>query len=108
MSARNHGTAPRLTMALDMIRRSNEILNRLENPGSNRTTAQSSTANAEQFPEGPQQTEDVAGNVPADTSAPPLPSDPDSLNVYVSNLFLRILVTLVFQIYNSTKKVICI
>lgn len=96
MSARNHGTGTRLTMALDMIRRSNEILNRLENPGSNRTTAQSSTADAEQFPEGPQQTEDVAGNVPADTSAPPMQSDPDSLNVYVSNSFFIILMILVF------------
>lgn len=81
MSARNHATGTRLNMALDMIRRSNEILNRLENPGSNRTTAQSSTADAEQFPEGSQQTEDVTGNVPSDTSAPPLPSDPDSVNV---------------------------
>jgi len=68
---------------MDMIRRSNEILNRLENPGIVRPSA----ADGEQFPEGSQQTEDTSGNAP-ESSEPPLQSDPDSVNVYVKLVFL--------------------
>lgn len=70
---------------MDMIRRSNEILNRLENPGIVRPSA----ADVEQFPEGLQQTEDTSGNVP-ESSEPPIQSDPDSVNVYVKHIMFLI------------------
>jgi len=49
---RNPGTCNKVTLALDMIRRGNEILNRLERPLPN--PSQSSASNAEQYPEGSQ------------------------------------------------------
>ncbi|CAH1726122.1 large proline-rich protein bag6-B isoform X2 [Aphis gossypii] len=86
---RYHGTGNRLQLALDMIRRGNEVLNRLENPRSNR---QSSSSNARQFPEGSQQAETTSTSVPpeaagtpessqAESSAPQSQTDSDSVNV---------------------------
>lgn len=80
LSARNHhGTGNRVSLAMDMIRRSNEILNRLENP---RTAGQSSATDVEQFPEGSQSADDT-GFVQPQSSVPQTQSDPDSVNVYV-------------------------
>lgn len=73
-----------MSLALDMIHKGNEILNRLENPRSNE---QSSAFNAEQFPEGSQQAEATSPSVPPEgvvvpeSSAPQSQSDPDSVNV---------------------------
>lgn len=80
-----------------MIRRGNEVLNRLENPRSNR---QSSSSNARQFPEGSQQAETTSTSVPpeaagtpessqAESSAPQSQTDSDSVNVYVI-IYLKI------------------
>jgi hypothetical protein len=94
---------------MDMIRKSNEILNRLENPQS---TGQSSTTDAEQFPERTQ-AEDTSVNLPpeasasessapesstpetsvpessaSESSAPIQQSDPDSMNVYVKCVYV--------------------
>lgn len=80
INARNHGTGNRVSLAMDMIQRGNEVLNRLENP---RTTGRSSTNNTDQFSEEQQQTEETAGNVPTESSVPPTQTDPDSVNVYV-------------------------
>lgn len=87
-----------------MIRRANEVLNRLENP----QTAGRSTANdGEQLPEESQQTEESSRNVPLEPSLQespvqespaqesasqepssiPTQSDSDSLNVYVINIY---------------------
>lgn len=79
VNARNHGNTNRLSLAMDMIRRSNEILRRLENP---RTTVRA--ADADQLPEGQQQTEEISRNVPPETSGPELQTDPDSMNLYVN------------------------
>jgi len=79
-----------------MIRRGNEVLNRLENPRSNR---QSSSSNARQFPEG-SQAETTSTSVPpevagtpessqAESSAPQSQTDSDSVNVYVK-IYLKI------------------
>lgn len=95
LSTRNHGTGNRVSLALDMIRRGNEILNRLENPGLIRIARQQSSAsNAEQLPEGSQQTEATTPSVPSEgmgapessaseSSVPQSQADPDSVNVYV-------------------------
>jgi len=75
-----------------MIRRGNEVLNRLENPRSNR---QSSSSNARQFPEGSQQAETTSTSVPPEvagtpeSSAPQSQTDSDSVNVYVK-IYLKI------------------
>jgi len=94
ISTRNHGTGNRVSLALDMIRRGNEILNRLENPGPWRPNRQQSSAsNAEQLPEGSQQSEATTPSVPpegagapessaSESSAPQSQTDPDSVNVY--------------------------
>lgn len=74
-----------------MIRRSNDILNRLENP---RTAGRSSATDVEQFSEGSQSAEDIllTGLVPPqssvpESSVPQTQSDSqDSVNVYVNNL----------------------
>ncbi|KAL4122331.1 hypothetical protein QTP88_014681 [Uroleucon formosanum] len=93
LSTRNHGTGNRVSLALDMIRRGNEILNRLENPGLIRIARQQSSAsNAEQLPEGSQQAEATTPSVPSEgmgapessaseSSAPQSQADPDSVNV---------------------------
>lgn len=93
ISTRNHGTGNRVSLALDMIRRGNEILNRLENPGPWRPNRQQSSAsNAEQLPEGSQQSEATTPSVPpegagapessaSESSAPQSQTDPDSVNV---------------------------
>lgn len=91
-NVRNHGTGNRVALAIDMIRKSNEILNRLENP---RTSGRPTTTDNEQIPEGSQQTDDTSGNVPPESSMPessaqPATSDSDSVNVYVNNLFLNL------------------
>lgn len=77
-----------MSFALDLIRRGNEILNRLENPRSVRQ--QSSASNAEQFPEGSQQAEATSspsvspeGVEAPESSVPQSQTDPDSVNVYV-------------------------
>jgi len=80
-----------------MIRRGNEVLNRLENPRSNR---QSSASNTRQFPEGSQQTGTTSTSVPSEVAGTPESShaesstlqsqtDSDSVNVYVK-IYLKI------------------
>lgn len=100
INARNHGTGNRVSLAMDMIRKSNEILNRLENPQS---TGQSSAMETDQFPERTQ-AEDTSVNLPPEASAPEsstpesVPessahiqqSDPDSVNVYVKCIYIII------------------
>lgn len=83
-----------------MIRRANEVLNRLENP---QTTGRSTANDGEQLPEESHQTEESTRNVPLESSSqespvqePPVQESPsqepssiptqpdsDSLNVYV-------------------------
>lgn len=91
-----------MSLALDMIRKANEILNRLENPRSN---GQSSATNAEQFPEGSQQAEATSPNVPpeglgaaessqpessaSESFGPQTQTDHDSVNVCVK-VYLKI------------------
>ncbi|XP_025206155.1 large proline-rich protein bag6-B isoform X2 [Melanaphis sacchari] len=75
ISTRSHGTGNRVSLALDMIRRGNEIINRLENPRSN---GQSSTSNARQFPEGSQQAETASTSVPPEVVGTPESSQPES------------------------------
>lgn len=93
ISARSHGTGHRVTFALDMIRRGNAILNRLENLRPSQQ--QSSASNTEQTPEGSQQAEAKSPSIspegvraPAgveapESSVPQSQTDPDSVNVYV-------------------------
>jgi len=115
LSTRNQGTGNRVSLALDMIRRGNEILNRLENPRSN---GQSSASNARQFPEGSQQAETTSTSVPpevvgapessqpesstSESSAPQSQTDPDSVNVYVT-IYLKY-DYIILIIYLLTKK----
>lgn len=61
-----------------MIRRGNEILNRLENP------QRASATDVEQLPEeSSQQAEDTSRNSPPESSAPQTQTDSNSVNVYV-------------------------
>eukprot|EP00102_Acyrthosiphon_pisum_P010274 XP_008178543.1 PREDICTED: large proline-rich protein bag6-B isoform X2 [Acyrthosiphon pisum] len=79
ISTRNHGTGNRVSLALDMIRRGNEILNRLENPTLIRANRQQSSAsNAEQLPEGSQQAEATTPSVPPEGVGAPESSLPES------------------------------
>lgn len=78
-----------MSLAIDMIRRANVILNRLENP---RTNGRSAATDAEQFPEAAQQAEDMSEGVQPEPSAPEssIPqtqSDSDSVNVYVKIVY---------------------
>lgn len=76
-----------MSLAIDMIRKANAILNRLENP---RTNGRPATTDAEQFPEGVQQAEDIPEGVQLEPSAPESSapqSDSDSVNVYVKILY---------------------
>jgi len=94
IGTRNHGDGNRITVASDIIRKANVVLNRLENPGSIQVNRQQSSAsNAEQLPEGSQQTEATTPSVPpesvgvpessaSESSAPQSQTDPDSVNVY--------------------------
>jgi hypothetical protein len=88
ISTRNHGTGNRVSLALDMIRRGNEVLNRIENPVLiQHNQQQSSPSNAEQLPEGSQQAEATTPSVPSESvgasesSAPQSQTDSDSVNV---------------------------
>lgn len=87
-----------------MIRRANEVLNRLENP---QTTGRSTANDGEQLPEESLQTEEPTRNIPLESSSQESPvqespaqesspqessslstqPDPDSLNVYVKHTF---------------------
>lgn len=84
-TSRTQGTGNRLSMAMDMIRRGNEVLNRLENPSASQILQPPGTDSEQpQFPEGSQQTEDTLGSVPPESSTHPTHhTDPDSVNVYV-------------------------
>lgn len=95
MSSRSQGIGNRVSMAMDMIRRSNEVLNRLENPSANHTS-QSAVVDSEQ--EGSQQAEETSRNILPE-SVRPILSDPESVNVYVKFLEVYFCVLTVFNIY---------
>lgn len=89
-------------MGMDMIKKANDILNRLENPG---TSGRSTANNVEQLPEGSQQAEETSRNVQLETPAQesssqesasmPTQPDSDSLNVYVYNFLHTFTITLI-------------
>lgn len=82
INPRNTQTYNRISVAIDMVRKGHEILNRLENVESNGTP---STTDGEQIPEGSQQAESSLRNSPPESSTPQTQSDSDSVNVYVKN-----------------------
>ncbi|XP_022176814.1 large proline-rich protein bag6-A isoform X1 [Myzus persicae] len=97
ISTRNHGTGNRVSLALDMIRRANDILNRLEHPRPQPPLSSHVINPADQYPVGSQQAEASSPSVPpegvgapesslpessaSESSVPQSQTDPDSVNV---------------------------
>ncbi|XP_050542596.1 large proline-rich protein bag6-A isoform X2 [Daktulosphaira vitifoliae] len=83
MSNRNHGTSNRMSMAMDMIRKCNEILDRLENPlaSQNEQIPMEDIEQPDQFSEENTQEETLGETMQV---PPPATSQPDQDSVNVS------------------------